>query len=92
MTIRKIDKGLIFCASLFILCSGCADINRTALNYALRQPWSTKPFLSAGMTKGEIKGKWGEPDIVWLIGYDELGLAKEEWVYYGRLSKALWLR
>ena len=78
--------ALIAAAALFLF-AGCADIKKPTLENAITHPWSTKTEPILGMTKEEIKQKWGEPDILRNIGYDEIGAPKEEWVYNSRFSK-----
>ena len=79
--------AMLMISFIFLCCSGCADIKRPTLGQAITHPWGTKASLHSGMTKEQILHTWGEPDVVNNIGYDELGVAKEEWVYAGRFSK-----
>ncbi len=64
--------------------AGCSDFRRPSLRQTLICPWDTKPALSVGMTKKEIKAKWGEPDIINDLPAAKWGSAKEEWIYWGR--------
>jgi len=34
-----------------------------------------------GTSKGEVIEKWGEPSEVVDMGYDDMGLKKEAWIY-----------
>lgn len=63
--------------------SGCAEIEPPTPD-VLISPWSSMPNIRLGDTKEDIISRWGEPDKINRIGVDELGVAKEEWVYHGR--------
>ena len=73
--------SLIFTFILFI--AGCAEIKPPGPD-VLISPWSSMPNIRSGDTKEDVISRWGEPDEKNQIGVDELGVAKEEWVYYGR--------
>jgi hypothetical protein len=71
---------------LYVICtvliaSGCADIKIPGAHYAMTHPLSTKTMVSLGTSKDEVIEKWGEPNEVKNIGYDDMGLKKEAWIY-----------
>jgi hypothetical protein len=71
---------------LYVICnvlilSGCADVKMPGPHYAMTHPLSTKTMVSLGTSKGEVIEKWGEPNEVKNIGYDDMGLKKEAWTY-----------
>ena len=71
---------LFIILSIFIL-SGCADIKVPTTHYALTHPLSTKTMVTQGTSKDEVIEKWGEPSEVRELGYDDMGLKKETWIY-----------
>lgn len=65
-----------------ILClSGCADIKTPTAQYALAHPLTTMSMVTAGTSKDEVLEKWGEPNEIIEMGYDDRGLKKEAWIY-----------
>ena len=72
----------ILCLVLFILFScGCADVKVPGVHYALTHPLSTKTMVTQGTSKDEVLEKWGEPSQIKYLGYDDMGLKKEAWIY-----------
>lgn len=71
---------MVVCLIIFFL-SGCADIKKPSAGYALTHPLSTKTMVVRGTSKGEVIEKWGEPDKITDMGYDDMGLKKEAWTY-----------
>jgi hypothetical protein len=67
---------------------GCADVKVPDAQYALKHPLGTKSMVIAGTSKAEIIEKWGEPDDMIEMGYDEMGIKKEAWVYNAWFPKA----
>ncbi len=70
-----------------VLLAGCAGIEPPTPGKLLTHPLGTSP-LHRGMSKDEVRGIWGEPDLV-----QEKGIAKsagatprQEWVYYSHAS------
>ena len=49
--------------------------------YALTHPLSTKTMVTQGTSKDEVLEKWGEPSQIKYLGYDDMGLKKEAWMY-----------
>lgn len=65
--------------------AGCSGIEPPSPDKLLTHPLGTSP-LHMGMTKDEVKGMWGDPDLVEnVIGSDDRLTTKEHWVYYGRV-------
>lgn len=64
--------------------SGCGDFVSPTGKYAVSHPWSTGTPISRGTSKAEVLESWGPPDAVIPRGVDELGIAKEEWVYQAK--------
>jgi hypothetical protein len=64
-----------------LILSGCADVKAPGAYYAITHPLSTKTMVSRGTSKDEVIEKWGEPSEIKKIGYDDMGLEKEAWVY-----------
>ncbi|HAZ09601.1 MAG TPA: hypothetical protein DCY56_00630 [Candidatus Omnitrophica bacterium] len=60
---------------------GCADIKVPTTHYAFTHPLSTKTMVSMGASKDEVIEKWGEPSQIKNLGYDDIGLKKEAWIY-----------
>lgn len=50
--------------------------------------WCTPP-AALGQTKGQVEKDWGAPDEVIDLGYDEVGIPKEEWVYVSKPTSVL---
>lgn len=71
----------LFVVLAVILIYGCADVKTPTAQYALTHPLSTKSMVVPGTSKAEVIEKWGEPDDVMEIGYDDMGIKKEAWVY-----------
>lgn len=72
--------ALLFLMVIFVMC-GCADVKKPSVGYALTHPLSTKTMVTAGTPKGEVIEKWGEPSDIKDMGYDDMGLKKEAWIY-----------
>jgi uncharacterized protein YceK len=71
---------ILFIIIIFCL-SGCADVKAPGAHYALTHPLSTKTMVIPGTSKDEIIEKWGEPFDIIDMGYDDMGLKKEAWIY-----------
>ncbi len=72
----------VLCLVLFILFScGCADIKMPTTQYALTHPLGTKTMVTQGTSKDEVIEKWGEPSQIKYLGYDDMGIKKEAWIY-----------
>jgi len=66
---------------LILIISGCADIKVPTMHYALGHPLSTKTMVIPGTSKEKILEKWGEPSQKIDMGFDDVGLKKEAWIY-----------
>ena len=77
---KRLTIKLVIFLVVFIL-SGCADVKVPTTSYALTHLLSTKTMVSLGTSKDEVIEKWGEPSEIKKIGYDDLGLEKEAWMY-----------
>ena len=71
---------------LFLSLTGCADITLPTPKDIIKQPLGTVS-VKVGMTKGEVRDIWGEPDQINYVE-DEKKWAgpRTEWVYAGRYS------
>ena len=74
-------KLVIFLLLILLLLSGCADIKVPTAHYAITHILSTKTMVTQGTGKDEVIEKWGEPSQVKNLGYDDMGLKKEAWIY-----------
>jgi hypothetical protein len=81
----KIRLASIFL--FFILC-GCAEIITPTAHYAVTHPLSTKTMVSRGTGRDEVIEKWGKPNEIKKLGYDDMGLEKEAWTYNAWFPKA----
>ncbi|MBU0758893.1 MAG: DUF2845 domain-containing protein [Candidatus Omnitrophica bacterium] len=71
---------------LYVVCgafvlSGCADVKTPSAHYALTHPLSTKTMVTPGTSKDEVLEKWGQPYDIIALGYDDMGISKEAWIY-----------
>lgn len=78
-------KRIILSAALIfiVFVSGCETLPTPTPKEILSNPIGTSP-LRMGMPKEEVVVLWGQPNEVIHIGQDELGTAKEEWIYHAR--------
>jgi len=74
-------KTVLFVLLALLVLSGCADMKTPTAKYALTHPLSTKTMAIPGTNKGEILEKWGEPYDIIDMGYDDMGIKKEAWIY-----------
>jgi len=75
---------LVLVGFFLIALFGCSDFKEFHIRDALTRPWDTKPPLSVGVTKEEVRADWGEPDIINQLPPATWGTDKEEWIYWGR--------
>ena len=75
----------LFLLLLIVLFSGCADFQAPTAKEALSQPFGTGGPFTRGSTKAQILEAWGPPHQVIPRGVDELGTAREEWIYKGAI-------
>lgn len=68
----------VLCIFIF---PGCADIKAPTAHYAFTHPLSTKTMVINGTSKDEVIEKWGQPSDRKKLGYDDMGLEKEAWIY-----------
>ena len=66
--------------------AGCGDTYIPSAKEAMNKPFGTGPEFTLGTTKAEVREWWGPPDLVIPRGVDEIGNAKEEWIYHGRMQ------
>jgi len=76
-------KFSLLAAVICLFISGCAEIEPPGPEKILA-PWSGVSPVRLGETKDSVRDKWGEPDEIRTLGADDIGLAKEEWIYYAR--------
>ncbi|MFH1645616.1 MAG: hypothetical protein ABIB11_04265, partial [Candidatus Omnitrophota bacterium] len=62
---------------------GCAEITPPGPETILA-PWKGVSPVRLGESKDAVLDKWGEPNNITILGSDDVGLVKEEWVYYGK--------
>lgn len=74
----EIILSAVLCVFIF---SGCADVKMPTAHYAFTHPLSTKTMVVKGTTKDEVIEKWGAPSDKRELGYDDMGLKKEAWIY-----------
>lgn len=76
-------RGLLNRAMLLIAVavSGCTDIKTPTAHYAITHPLSTKTMVTPGTSKDEVREKWGDPSEIKEVGFDDMGLKKEAWIY-----------
>ncbi|MDP8230628.1 MAG: hypothetical protein P9L93_05950 [Candidatus Gorgyraea atricola] len=72
---------LILLVGVVLIFAGCADVKTPTAQYALTHPLSTKTMVVSGTSKEEVIEKWGEPNDVIDMGFDDTGLKKEAWIY-----------
>ncbi len=79
----------VLCVMCYVLLLvGCADVKTPSAKYALTHPLSTKTMVAQGTSKKEVVEKWGQPDQVIEMGYDDMGLEKEAWIYEAWFPRA----
>ena len=69
-------KKVFFVCFVVLLLAGCAR----GLASSPDSPFCAPP-VTLGDHMNEVKEMWGEPDEINKLGYDEMGLKKEEWIY-----------
>lgn len=75
-------KTALFLILFALVFCGCADVKTPTAQYALTHPLSTKTMVVAGTSKDEVLERWGEPNNTIDMGFDDMGLKKEAWIYY----------
>ncbi|MFH1782511.1 MAG: hypothetical protein ABH848_02720 [Candidatus Omnitrophota bacterium] len=85
----KVNPMVFLLVAIFIVTVfGCSDIRTPSAEYAITHPLSTKTMVSKGTSQDEVIETWGDPSKVIEMGYDDLGLKKEAWVYDAWFEKA----
>ncbi|MFH1854196.1 MAG: hypothetical protein ABH815_02675 [Candidatus Omnitrophota bacterium] len=69
----------VLCVILALI--GCSDVRTPTARYALTHPLNTKTMVTPGTTKDEVIEKWGDPSEAIDMGYDDMGIKKEAWIY-----------
>ncbi|MFC1667474.1 hypothetical protein ACFL0P_06415 [Candidatus Omnitrophota bacterium] len=77
----RISQLFIMNLLLIAVFSGCADVKTPTAHYALTHPLSTKTMVIRGTSKDEVIEKWGHPAKIVEMGFDDIGLKEETWVY-----------
>ena len=80
---RIIFSGFIV---MMLAAAGCSDMHTPTVKEAVTHPFGTAAPFTLGTRKAEVLEAWGKPDYVAALGSDELGNAREEWVYHGRVQ------
>lgn len=65
--------------------TGCSEIQAPTAAEAMSHPFGTGAPFTLGTTKSKVLESWGKPKHVVVFGVDELGSAREEWIYEGWL-------
>lgn len=73
------------CGIIFL--AGCAEITPPNPVDVIKHPLGSDVTLRRGMTKEAVKNAWGDPHVVKNIGPSKFGGDREEWTYYGKMSK-----
>lgn len=86
-------KAKCLCNVLCVMCNvlllaGCADVKTPSAHYALTHPLSTKTMVISGTSKDEVLEKWGQPYDIIDLGYDDMGIKKEAWIYNAWFPRA----
>ena len=68
------------------LAAGCSEIKGPSPKEALSRPLGTGAPFPRGTPKAKVLADWGTPDDVIVLGVDELGTVREEWIYHGRIQ------
>jgi hypothetical protein len=68
---------------LVLAITGCASMEMPTAERFI-PPLSGASPLHLGATKDYVRDQWGDPEEINSLGYDEVGLEKEEWIYTGR--------
>ena len=79
------NKTNVFIAVVFLL-AGCSDMHTPTVRQAMTHPLGTGAPFTLGTSKAKVLEAWGKPDYVVALGTDELGNAREEWIYHGRVQ------
>ena len=86
---RRINLNTLKLFLIFVLLlslTGCADITPPTPKDIIKRPLGTVS-VKVGMTKGEVRELWGEPDqINYVEDKEKWGGGRTEWVYTGRYS------
>lgn len=81
-------KSILSSLSIAIIfLTGCAEITPPNPIDVIRHPLGSDVTLRRGMTKEAVKNAWGDPHVVKNIGPSKFGGDREEWTYYGMMSK-----
>ncbi len=72
--------------SALLFLAGCSEMQVPTAKEALSRPFGTFAPFQRGTHKEKVLAAWGKPDHVVSRGVDELGSAKEEWIYVGALQ------
>ena len=73
-------------AMVFFFPAGCSEIKTPTAGEVVTHPFGTATPFPRGTPRAEVLEAWGKPDIVIPHGTDELGNAREEWIYRGRIQ------
>ncbi|MBI4335681.1 MAG: hypothetical protein HY589_03390 [Candidatus Omnitrophica bacterium] len=82
---KKSILSILSCGIIFL--AGCAEITPPNPIEVIKHPLGNDVTLRRGMTKDAVKAAWGDPHVVKNIGPSKFGGDREEWTYYGMMSK-----
>ena len=71
--------------ALVVSLPGCSGIEAPKTDEIFNQPLGNGG-LTAGMSRSQVKEKYGEPDIKGAVSSSEWNSPREEWVYRARYS------
>jgi len=80
-------KGIVLLCLLavFMAISGCAGIDPFETSGEVMRNPLGRESIKLGMTKGEVRSKWGDPDIVNILPTKDVSASQgEEWLYKAR--------
>ncbi len=81
---KKFLSVLLLISFAFIF--GCADLDTPTPESVIKDPLGSSKGISIGMTKAQVIGQYGEPDMKDMVTSSEWGGPREEWFYRGRYS------
>lgn len=77
--------AMLLSLALLMPLAGCSGVQSSETDDILKQPLGSGG-LFAGMSKSQVKEKYGEPDIKGNVLSPEWNSPREEWVYRARYS------
>ena len=85
---KRIFAFVASIAFVALIAMGCAEIVPPNPVEVIKRPLGRIKEIRIGMTKSEIRTRWGDPDMVERTGTTPLGETKEKWTYQARMPGA----